>query len=89
MAELLADKEKDICPLCGKKEYISWEGDEVDVGVGMIQVSPDMYECLYCGFEDQEQCEHSEEELIAKHKKKIRKDIKDMLKYIRYMINKI
>ena len=83
----MAEPEKDICPFCGKEEYIKYDGETIDVGFGdNHQISPDEYECLYCRFKDQERCKWTEEELIKKHKKKIKKDIKANLKWCSYMI---
>ncbi len=85
MKEMFDDMEKDMCPFCGKEEYVTWKGDEVNVEVGMLQISPDQYECLYCGFEDQESCRFTEEQLIKIHKKKIGREIKASLKWCNYM----
>lgn len=76
------DMEKDTCPFCGKKEYVTWPGDTGDYG---IQISPDMYECFYCGYEDQERCKYSEKQLFYRHKRRISKKIKLGRKWCDYM----
>ncbi len=85
MENFYDDMEKDICPFCGKKQYVTWKGDEVNVEVGMLQISPNQYECLYCGYEDQERCKYTEEQLIKMHKKKIKKEITLSRKWCDYM----
>ena len=81
---------KEICPFCGKKEYVIYAGDTVDVGFGdNYQVTPNEYECLYCGFEDIERYKWTEEQLIEKYKKTMKKRIKSSLKWCSYMIGKL
>ncbi len=80
-------KDKDRCPFCGKEEYVIYKGDTIDVGFGdNYQISPDEYECLYCGFSDCERNKYTEEELIKRYKKNLKKNVMATLKWCQDMI---
>jgi len=82
--------EAEICPFCGKKEYMTYEGDTIDVGFGdNYQIAPDEYECVYCGFKDKQDNELPIEQLIKKYKKEIKKEIKANLEWCIYMVRRL
>jgi len=79
------NSKKTICPFCGKRQYETFEGDYVDVEVGMIKVSGNESYCNYCGFRELEGSDTSNKKNFKNHKKQTIRDIKSYRKWCDYM----
>lgn len=60
-----------ICPVCGKRTYIDYEGEyDIPDESGAKKLSPDTGYCSNCGFVYEEHIKHPLDEQVKKYKRR-------------------